>query len=194
MKNILKIIGEVIVGIGFLYGLVAAYIISIEIAITIGILVVVFMFSFEEIKKELSPIKNALCEMQKYLAKKWKFVPMHEIQPVGYVQTFSPVQLTPIGIDLLEKSGAKKLVDDKYNDWKSVLSKNSLKTAYDVQEHASEIIAEKENDPLMAPLKGYVYKNPMLNKKPLGLSDIQRCMVVYLRDLFLKEHPEIVND
>ena len=110
MKTILKLIGEVIVGLGFLYGLVKTQVISTEIAITIGILVVVFMFSFEELKKELIPVKNALCEMQKYLAKKWKFVPMHEIQPVGYVQTFSPVQLTSIGTELLEKSGANRII------------------------------------------------------------------------------------
>jgi len=191
MKTILKLIGEAVLGLGFLYGLVKASVISTEIAITIAILVVVFMFSFEELKKELSPVKNALCEIQKYLAKKWRFVPMHEIQPVGYVQTFSPVQLTVIGKDLLEKSGAKQIVDDKYSEWKGILTKNNPKTAYDVQERASEIIAEKENDPIMAPVKDYAYKNPKLNDKPLELGDIQRCMVVYLRDLYLKDYPEI---
>jgi hypothetical protein len=193
MKMILKLVGEAILGIGFLYGLVETHVISIEIAITIGILVGVFILSFEELKKELIPVKNALCEIQKYLAKKWRFVPMHEIQPVGYVQSFSPVSLTIIGTDLLEKSGAKTVVDGKYDEWADILDKSDLKTAYDVQERASGIIAENESDPTMTTIKDFVYKNPKFNDMPLELSDVQRVMVIYFRDTYLERHPQIPN-
>ena len=45
----------------------------------------------------------------------------------------------------------------------------------------------------MAPVKDYAYKNPKLNEKPLDLSDIQRVMVVYLRDLYLEKNKKIPN-
>lgn len=194
MKTIIKIISGVIVGLTFLYSLVQTSVISTELAVTIGIIVTVFMFSFEELRKETYPVRNAICEIQRYLAKKWKFVPIHEIQPIGYVQAFSPVRLTTIGIELLENSGAKKIVEENLGEWFDLIDRGNYRTAYDVQSRASEIVAEKEDDPSMVPIKDYAYKNPRLNSKPLELSDIQRVMVVYLRDLYLQKHPEIPND
>lgn len=188
MKTILKIVGEVILGFGFLYGMVQGHIIDSQTAITIGILVFVFILSFEELKKEFSPIKNALCEMQLYLGSKWKFIPMHEIKPTGYVQSFSPMALTTLGADLLNQSGAKQAVDDNYIEWSRLIDAQKPKTALDIQTYASKIIAEKEHTLTMSPVKDFVYKNPNFNNTPLALADVQRVMVVYLRDLYIKDN------
>jgi hypothetical protein len=193
MKNILKIIGEVIVFIGFLYGLVRTSVINNQTAITIGVLVVVFILSFEELKKEFAPIKNALCEIQKYLGEKWKFVPMHEIKPAGFVQLLSPITLTPAGTDLLEKSEAKKVIDNDIENWLKLIDNNKPKTALDVQSNTSKIIAEKADENIMSVVKVFVYKNPNFGDTPLNFADVQRVMVVYLRDLYLERHPEIIQ-
>lgn len=194
MNPVIKMIGQIVIGFGFLYGLQQANVISVEIAITIGLLAVLFMFSFGELKNELIPVKNALSEMQKYLGKKWKFVPLHEIKPAGYIQSFSPVNLTKLGSNLLDKSGAKKVIDENFTEWAKLLESEELKTAYDVQTCASRIIAEKENSEAMVPLKDFAYKNPNFNDVPLDFTDIQRVMVIYFRNLYLEKHPEITND
>ena len=106
--------GPTPIGFGFLYGLFQAGVISLELAITTGILVIVFILSFLEIKLQLHPIKNALAEIQKYLSKELSFVPLHEIKPVGYIKEQSPMENTDLGDELLEQSGAKEFVDDNW--------------------------------------------------------------------------------
>lgn len=196
MKTYLKIIGEVVVGFGCLFGLYSAHVITSEIAITVGMLSFVFILCFEEVNKQLYPLTNAMAELQHFLSKnkKFKFIPLHQIKPNSYVQENSPLMNTPLGLQLLEASGGKKIVDDHYSEYESQINQRSCPTAYDVQIVSSEIIAEAQDLEYMKPVKDFVYTNPKYNNIPLELDDAQRVMVVYLRDKYLDNHPQIKPD
>jgi len=191
MKKTITIIAEVLGVVGVPMGLCATKVISLEIAITIGILGFIFILCFIELKKSIDPITNATCEMQRFLSRKWKFVPLHELSPAGYVQENSPLGLTALGKELLEKSGAKKMIEDQYKYFEELINKGNHKTALDVQSCISSLIAEKENENFMMPIKDFAYKNPHFDGNRLTFSDIQRTMVICLRDLYFKNHPEI---
>jgi len=47
---------------------------------------------------------------------------------------------------------------------------------------------------IMLPVKNFVYKNPKYENTELELTDVQRTMVVYLRDEYFKKHPGILDD
>jgi len=192
MKNILKIIGEVIAIVGFLYGLCKAKIIGLETAITIGIISFIFLLCFQELKIfSIEPIKNAVSEIQKWLADNFDFVPLHEIKPTGLIKERSPLELTKLGKQLLEESGAKQLIDNNYDELKGEIDESNCKNAYDVQVCASKLIAEREDKNFMTPIKNFVYKNPKWRGKNLTLLNIERLMVIYLRNEYLIKHQDL---
>ncbi len=191
MNTVFKIIAEIIGGILFLYGLHSAKVINLESAIIIGVIAIMFILCFTELKQSINPITNATCEIQRFLGRELKFVPMHELKPAGYVKENSPMALTELGKELLEKSEAEKMLNAQYKYFEEIIDRGNCKTAYDIQSSISSLIAEKENENFMTPIKNFAYKNPHFNGNRLNFSDIQRTMVVYLRDLYLKNHPEI---
>lgn len=205
MKNVAWIVGQVIIAFGCIYGLYKTGVINSQLAVAVGMLIVVFMFSFDEVKKDLRKdlypiknalylIKNALAELQKYMREHSDFIPLHEIKPAGYVVENSPIKNTPLGEKLLNESGARKLIDDNYIEFERKIDEQKCLTAYDVQTRASRTIARMENEKIMKPLKDFIYQHPKFYENPLALADMQRVMVVYLRDLYLQKHPGILPD
>lgn len=87
MKKEWKIILEIVVLVGGLYGLRQNNLISTEIAITIGIIITYLIFCFQnfrqELNDELTPIKNALAEIQKFLRESFDFSPLHKVAPAN---------------------------------------------------------------------------------------------------------------
>lgn len=207
MRTVVKIITEIIAVFGFPYGLYQTHVLTSQTAITIALSGFVFILCFEELNNELNKqlnkrfnpinkilaqIQNAVAEVQKFLFEKLTFTPLHEIKPAGYVQEFSPLRNTPLGEGLLEQSGGKKIVDEHYLEYEAKINQNNQLTALDVQSISSFIIAEVRDEYYMKPVKDFVYNHPKLNGMPLELTDVQRVMVLYLRDKYLAEHPDII--
>jgi hypothetical protein len=165
-----------------------------QLIIVVGIIAVIFVACFEQLNNNLNPMINAVAEIQAHLSKgrKGKFVPLFEMKAVGYIQTFSPVDATPLGLRMLDASGGKKLVDEKYLDFEKEIDQGNCETAYDVQNCASTMIAHIENEPYMKRIKDYIYSHPEFEGRPLLLEDVQRVMVIYLRNAYLRKHPDII--
>ena len=193
MKTIFTIIVQTITGFAFIFGLWKGSVISQENAITIGVIAFIFVLCFQELKLSINPIKDATAEIQKFLGEYFDFVPLHEVKPTGYIETKSPVGMTDMGRRLLEKSGAKDIIDENYNELERAINEKGYRNAYDVQTYISKLIAQKEDENLMKPLKDFVYNNPKFEKNPLRFTDIQRVMVIYLRNKYLDQHSEITK-
>lgn len=192
MDKVFKIIGQIIVGIGFLFTLWKGGVIGLEATITTGIISCIFLLCFQELKNSINPIKNATSEIQKWLGDEFKFIPLHPIKTADYIKSKSPSQMTDLGKQLLEESGAKNIIDIEYAELKRMISQENLKTAYDIQFYVSKLIGSKENEDSMIPLKDFAYKNPIFKGRPLKFTHIQAVMVVYLRDKYLEEHQELL--
>jgi len=166
-------------------------------ALVVGILV--FTFSLlaivwkgkkeitDTIKEELEPSKNAsnkstlaVNELQTFLRNKFRgtnFV--HTLLETGA----SPLKPTEFGAQLIRDSGLESVLDTN----KEVLCiklKAMLPTAgyteFDVQEKARDLLISLVDDPMMNPVKDYVYKNPT------DIRTILRVGGLWLRDDFLK--------
>lgn len=189
-----RIIIEIAGGVISLLTIWQTHILTGQLTIVVAIIGVIFLIAFEQLNTSLHPMINAVAEIQKHLSegKKGKFVPLFEIKAVGYVEVHSPINITAVGQKMLEESGGKRLVDEHYFNFEAEIDEHTCKTAYDVQIWASNIIANIVNEPYMKPVKDFVYTHPQFENLPLMLEDAQRVMVIYLRNIYLEKHPDIL--
>ena len=101
----------------------------------------------------------------------------------------SPMIITPKGAEVLEESGFIHVIKDPENR-KDILEQITMhhpQTKLDVESHAvvaAPVFLEKD---FMNPVKTYLYNNPNIRETFAILAGI------YIRDEFLKDHPEIVQ-
>lgn len=131
--------------------------------------------------KKLKPfanIANAITEMQTILKNKFRGI---DITHAMVEKGSSPLNPTPYGEELINKSGLAKILSDN----KEILCtklKASLPNGYaeyDVQEKSRELLISLKDDPMMVPVKTWVYNNPM------DINTILRVGGLWLRDDFL---------
>jgi hypothetical protein len=95
----------------------------------------------------------------------------------------SPRKLNDRGIDILEKSGIKKIVDDKKNDLLNIVKEKNFTTAYDAEREIERVMNElpQHFPDIMASLKKGAFKTG---------ADINAVLFVgsiYLRDEIFKD-------
>lgn len=105
--------------------------------------------------------------------------------PTNYVQSNSPMKLTGNGEDLLERSGMKKYVKNKfpnlYAEIQQLLEpKGNDYSAYDVQEIALEVIKSQADKKAFIPIKDFAFA------EGLTLDNIQLVGGIYLRNKTLE--------
>lgn len=171
MKKEWKIILEILVLVGGLYGLRQNNLISTEIAITIGIIITYLIFCFQnfrqELNDELNPVKNALAEIQKFLRESFDFTPLHKVAPANkYGVSESPMRLNDEGRKLLGESGFDNLYPKIKNKVFNRLDELKTRTLYDAEENATTALFELKDDILFDEIKHYAVNHP---EEPLKL-------------------------
>lgn len=63
----------------------------------------------------------------------------------------SPVQLNPRGVEILEKSGIKKLIDDGFPQFLDSIKEKKPANAYQVQEFSKQVVVGMKNNPGILP-------------------------------------------
>ena len=148
----------------------------------------------DAIKEEIMPFKktgtnivNAITEVQTILRNKFKGL---NIAHSLVEKSGSPLRPTEYGVQLIKDSGLEKILDDN-KDFLCTKLKASLPkeyTEYDVQEKARSLLIELKDDPILNPVKKWIYENP---------TDIEVLLKVaglWLRDDFLKQPRSINKD
>ena len=201
VKALLTIAIGVITIVGGIFGLVEYGVISQEIGVIVIIILLALLICFQELAKKFQNVankidlfRNPLAEIQSFLGRNMEFVPIHQVKTKGFTETKSPVQLTDLGEKLLNESGAKKAVDDNFDELEKKINEKNFKNAYDVQSYISRLVVKIDKRDFMIPVKNFVYKNPNYGNVELELVDVQRTMLVYLRDKYLEKHSEILKD
>jgi len=92
----------------------------------------------------------------------------------------SPVSLTDRGTSVLQDSGAKKFINDNFEELMRKVNESNPQTSYDVQERAREIVESLSNDVRINTMKDYLFKEGM------DFSDLALVMGIYLRDKILE--------
>lgn len=136
------------------------------------------------LNKTIPKLTQAVVELQSIISNKIKGVVINQslLETSG-----SPLAPTEYGAELIKKSGLEKILDDYKEDLCIKLKANLPKdhTEYDVQEIARNLLVSLKDDPMMKPIKEYLYNNPM------DIELILRIGGLWLRDDFLKKDRKI---
>jgi hypothetical protein len=109
----------------------------------------------------------------------------------------SPRQLSVIGKDLLQLTGGKKYIDDHQDLLLSMIEQRTPASALDVENQAPIVVLNVADSPDFKPIKDYIFNNPEYKRGPEGLALrlniglVANVMGIYLRDLYLRKHPEV---
>ena len=104
------------------------------------------------------------------------------------LQTFSPFQLTQIGKDFISEIGFDKVFQEHKIDFFTFIESEQPKLKYDVETSAIKSISFLYDKDYMKFLKVYFYNKPSRN-----FENTAPTLAVYVRDIYLAEHPEITQ-
>ena len=116
------------------------------------------------------------------------------------IETFSakhsPRRLTEMGEKVLNESGGKRCIDENLNFFMSELEKNHPRTPYDVEEQSQNVVMRNTRLKIFDDIKRYLYETPEVVKTEDGEEEISifiigHVMGIYLRDIYLKAHPDV---
>jgi hypothetical protein len=143
-------------------------------------LVAFFIFS-KKLDKALTPIKNAILEIQGIFTS-YKF-------PLKYCLTEtagSPLNPTEYGMQLIKESGMERILKLRMNTFLRELNEKLKEikdiSDYDVQEQARNLMVSYENKPFIKPIKDYAFKSG------ISVEIILRTAGLILRDEYLKRY------
>lgn len=102
------------------------------------------------------------------------------------LQAFSPLQLTKEGKTLIEDIGFNNVFGKHKHDFFQFIDSENPKLKYDVEVAAIKSLSALYDKDFMSFLKVFFYNNP--NRT---LQDTAPTLGIYIRDMYLAEHPEI---
>ena len=119
----------------------------------------------------------------------------HTDLQIGLFQAQSPIQLTPIGTEILEAIGGKKYVDNNLPYLISEMEKETFKSGLDVEVFSQSLLVREINSDAFTPIKNYIFNNPIYKKDAvvaqLNLGTVTHIIGIYLRDKYFDKHPAL---
>jgi len=115
----------------------------------------------------------------------------------------SPISLTPLGWEVLRVVDGAKYIDDNETELLNEMDLQGVKTALDTQTIAPIVITKISANNNFKHIKDYLFNNPNYKSKDykdkdgqplvvaLDMNKIAHVMGVYLRDKYLRKHPEL---
>ena len=152
---------------------------------------------FHGMKSTLVSINDQVGEITKWI--------MH--MDDGMIDTLarkcSPRQMTKMGMELFDISGAKSAIDENIDLFIGEIEEKEPKTPFDAENYALDVLIGKITTPIFNGIKNYIYYQPEIIKLKnengeeedvkISLNTLVRLMSIELRDRYLKKHPEIVT-
>lgn len=104
------------------------------------------------------------------------------------LQSYSPVTLTDVGKSFVKKIGFENVFEKHKQDFFQCIDSDDPKLKYDVELAAIKSVNSLYEKDYMDFLKVFFYNNPKRN-----IGNTAPTLGVYIRDKYLKEHPEITQ-
>lgn len=134
----------------------------------------------DDVKSSMGKIKNNVAIVTNFLIKN------HEKFDPTELQTFSPYTLTEKGRAFVVELGFDKVFDENKEEFFKLIDNEKPKFKYDVENAAIKSMYSSYEKPFMSFLKVFFYNNP--NRR---LENVAPTLGVYVRDMYLQNHPEI---
>jgi len=158
-------------------------------------------FYFGRFKKTEEKVNNLPCQTHEDKISKISTWVMQKdktmIPPLS--AKISPRRLTRVGTELLEISGGKRCIDENVDFFISEISRTNPMTPYDVEERALSTLQWNSDKSMFNHIKNYIYYSPEFvdlfgEKIEVSIFPIMYVMSLYLRDLYLEKHPELLPE
>ena len=115
----------------------------------------------------------------------------------------SPLKMTPLGNALFNASNAKETIDNNKDFLIKEMEKDNPVTAYDVEECALNALFRNIGHEMFNDIKHFIYYSPekmelcdpetgKCEEVKVSIQSLVRLMSIYLRDLYLQKHKEVV--
>jgi hypothetical protein len=152
----------------------------------------------ESLEKTSSSTNDIVVEMSRWIVGKDKSM-------IGtLIKKNSPYTITRVGMEMLEESGAKTVIDDNIDYFIRELESIDPKTPYDVEDQSINLVFRNMGNEIFNPVKNYIYYSPDKIERydpengenqtiELSLPGLLNVMGVYLRDIYMQRHPGIEN-
>lgn len=153
--------------------------------------------------QELHGMKSTLISINDQVGEITKWI-MH--MDDGMIDTLarkcSPRQMTKMGMELFDISGAKSAIDENIDLFIGEIEGKKPKTPFDAENYALDVLISNITSPIFNGIKNYIYYQPEIIKLTnengeekevkISLNTLIRLMSIELRDRYLKKHPEIM--
>jgi len=136
-----------------------------------------------ELKKTSETIKHNIKVVSDFLTKKSSL----HFDP-SELKNYSPLTLTSQGNEFIAKLGFDNVFKDHKSDFFGCIDEEKPKLKYDVELAAIKSINLLSDKSYMEFLKVFFYNNPNRN-----MENTAPTLGVYVREQYLKEHPEITQ-
>lgn len=147
-----------------------------------------------EREKEIRDTHDDVLAIKMFLAGKYK-----NAETIWGVK-HSPTILNENGKILYKNINGENFLSDNKDFFISKIDSKKPMTAFDVETDAYEILIANTNNPIFNDLKYWVYESPSLTIKEenkskqyiVTLYDVCYVLSIPLRDMYLKQHPELL--
>ena len=111
-----------------------------------------------------------------------------ELDP-AFFSAKSPVELSDLAREVLEKSSAKSFVDNDIDFLTLKIDERNPKSSLDIQQLAISVIFELVDTEAFSKIKDFIYQNPKYKGENIGLLTMINIIALYLRDKYFEKHP-----
>jgi hypothetical protein len=136
----------------------------------------------DDLKEDMDKVKNNLSTVCNFLIKN------NDEFDSSRLKAFSPLNLTEEGYKFISDLGFDKILEENKKDFFNYIASENPKLKYDVEIASIKSLSVLQDKEYMNFLKIYFYNNPEKN-----YANTAPTLGVYIRDAYLKEHPEITQ-
>lgn len=189
MKILTRIIGLLLEA-ATLYGLYATHVINGQSAIMVALITVIVVLVVADLEstlgKKLGKVKDNVLVIITHLSTS---AANRGRLDTNLIQIMSPMLITPQGYEALISSGFKAIFDTPEHRarFMGYLQSQNPRTKLDVESMAIVSFASFLEKDFMNPIKTYLFNNPHARESYQTLAGL------YIRDEYLKDHPEITQ-
>lgn len=134
--------------------------------------------------KEINP---KLVQIDKTVDKIAMYIITKNLLDSTYFHSHSPVELTDLAKEILEKSGAKEFVDCSLELLRKKIDEKNPQGSLDIQNAATLVIFDLVDAENFKNVKKFIYENPKYKEYDLNVPIIINIAALYLRDKYFEK-------
>ncbi len=150
---------------------------------------------FNSLESKLDKVLSTLDDLSNKVNDMWEFNNMDinkEFWPL--TKSNSPITINALGQSILDQYECKMIVEALRSELFAQLESQNFKSPYDLQEYCERVLYYQSRTDVFLPLKNKIYFDPIWEGQRIDLKKITTLMGLYLRDEYLKVHPELEKE